>query len=72
MENNIDRPGMDYSNFDLPSANPSLCEKACDDDPSCRAFTYVRPGYQGTSARCWLKSGVPDAVPNSCCISGSK
>ncbi len=72
MENNIDRPGMDYQNFDLPSANPSLCENACDDDPNCKAFTYVRPGYQGSSARCWLKSGIPDAVPNSCCISGTK
>ena len=72
IENNIDRPGMDYQNFDLSSANPSLCENACNADPNCKAFTYVRPGYQGANARCWLKSGVPDAVSNSCCISGAK
>ncbi len=72
LENNIDRPGMDYKDVDLASPNPSLCEKACDNDPNCKAFTYVKPGYQGTSARCWLKSGVPDATSNACCISGTK
>jgi hypothetical protein len=72
LENNIDRPGMDYRNFDLPSANPSLCQNDCRDDPNCRAFTYVRPGYQGNNARCWLKDEIPAAVPSQCCISGKK
>jgi PAN domain len=47
LEPNTDRPGMDYSNFDLASANPSLCEQACNGDPNCLAFTYVKPGVQG-------------------------
>lgn len=72
LESNIDRPGMDYSNFDLASADPSLCEQACNGDPNCRAFTYVKPGVQGASARCWLKNAIPTAVPNDCCDSGVK
>ncbi len=72
LETNTDRPGMDYSNFDLASANPSLCEQACNADPNCRAFTYVKPGYQGSNARCWLKNDIPTATPNNCCDSGVK
>lgn len=72
IESGTDRPGMDYNNFDLPSASPSLCQQACNDDPVCRAFTYVKPGVQGPSARCWLKNAVPDATPSECCASGVK
>lgn len=72
MENDVDRPGNDYSNFDLPSPDPALCKQACDNDSNCKAFTYVRPGFQGTSARCWLKNAVPNPVPGNCCISGVK
>jgi hypothetical protein len=72
LETNTDRPGMDYNNFDLASANPSLCEQACNADPNCRAFTYVKPGVQGSSARCWLKNGIPAANPSDCCVSGVK
>jgi hypothetical protein len=72
LETNTDRPGMDYNNYDLPSANPSLCEQACNSDPDCKAFTYVKPGVQGPKPRCWLKNGIPTATPNSCCDSGVK
>jgi hypothetical protein len=72
MENNMDRPGMDYSSFDLASPQPNLCKQTCDGDPNCKAYTYVRPGYQGDFARCWLKNGVPSAVQAECCISGVK
>ncbi|MEA2045212.1 MAG: PAN domain-containing protein [Euryarchaeota archaeon] len=72
MENNVDRPGMDYRNFDLSSPDPQLCEQECANDPKCKAFTYVKPGYQGPNARCWLKTGVPDPIPAACCISGVK
>jgi len=72
LENNIDRPGMDYSNFDLSSPNPTLCEQACNSDPNCQAFTYVKPGVQGPNARCWLKNPVPAATPSDCCVSGVK
>lgn len=72
LEYDTNRPGMDYSNFDLPSADPSLCEQACNSDPICQAFTYVKPGVMGDSAICWLKNGIPAANPDTCCDSGIK
>ena len=71
-ENNIDRHGQDYKNFDLPRPGSELCSNACANDPSCKAYTYVKPGVQGPNARCWLKSGVPPGTPSSCCVSGVK
>jgi hypothetical protein len=70
LEHNVDRPGSDIRNFDLPRADPDLCQRACADNPACRAFTFVRPGVQGPNARCRLKNDVPRAVPNGCCVSG--
>ncbi|OPY16413.1 MAG: hypothetical protein A4E69_00240 [Syntrophus sp. PtaB.Bin138] len=70
METNIDRPGMNFKNFDLPLADPKLCKSYCQMDSACKAWTYVNPGIQAQAARCWLKSGVPAAVPNACCVSG--
>jgi hypothetical protein len=67
----VDRPGSDFKNFDLPSANPNLCKSACEQEGrTCQAWTFVRPGVQGPSARCWLKTTVPAAFTNDCCTSG--
>jgi hypothetical protein len=71
-EQNTDRPGYDFSNFDLPEANPALCRDACLRNGGCQAFTYVNPGVQGPNARCWLKNSVPPATANNCCVSGVK
>ncbi|RPI71708.1 MAG: hypothetical protein EHM45_23180 [Desulfobacteraceae bacterium] len=70
IEENTDRPGMNINNFDLPRNLPTLCRQACQDDPNCKAWTYVHPGIQGPKARCWLKSGVPAPVNSPCCVSG--
>ncbi|MEZ5921478.1 MAG: PAN domain-containing protein [Parvularculaceae bacterium] len=71
-ETNIDRAGSDYAGYDLDSANPALCKKACEDDSKCKAYTYVKPGVQGPKARCYLKSAAPAASVNNCCVSGVK
>ena len=64
---------MDYKNFDLDNSNPCDCMNACNLDPQCKAYTYVKPGIQGEKARCWLKNGVSDPVTDkSSCISGLK
>ena len=55
LQYDSNRPGHDYKNFDLPQARPELCRDQCAQDPRCKAFTYVSPGLQGPSARCWLK-----------------
>lgn len=72
IEYATDRPGSDYNNFDLAVANPNMCRSACQSDPVCRAWTYVNPGIQGPSARCWLKSAVPAPISNSNTVSGVK
>ena len=43
FEQNVDRPGSDFQNFDLPEPNPALCRDYCLRNGLCRAFTYV-PG----------------------------
>jgi hypothetical protein len=70
MEPDVDRAGMDYKNFDLQAADPDLCREACEKDPKCQAYTYVKPGIQGPKARCWLKHSVPSPKKNPCCVSG--
>jgi 1-phosphatidylinositol phosphodiesterase len=70
LEVNVDRPGSDIANFDLPQPHPHLCKEACMRDGRCVAFTYVNPGVQGPHPRCWLKNAVPNPVPNPCCTSG--
>ncbi len=71
-EPDMDRPGQDYKNFDLDSDNANICESACNNEASCRAWTYVKPGVQGPKARCWLKTGIPEIRGSTCCVSGIK
>ena len=67
----IDRFGMDLTTgIPLSAADPDLCRINCTEHPDCSAWTYVRPGVQGPSAICYLKSGVPAPVSNTCCVSG--
>lgn len=72
LEFGLDRRGLDYTSFDLPAADPNLCQAACAKDSRCKAFTYVKPGVQGSAARCWLKHTVPKTLPDTCCVSGVK
>ncbi len=70
-EYSIERPGGDYRSFDIaPDATGASCAKACQADARCRAFTYVRPGYSGASARCYLKDRITRPRRKPCCISG--
>ncbi len=68
-----DRPGADLSNFTLPAANPAMCQERCQHEAACKAWTYAAPNAsQGPSAHCWLKSAIPVASANNCCVSGLK
>ncbi len=64
-----DLPGQDYNKF-MTKGDYVECARACDKDPQCRAFTWVKPGVKGVDAACCLKSGVPVATQNPNCISG--
>jgi PAN domain len=70
FERNIDRPGSDFRNTESPGAND--CSFACQMENQCRAWTFVRPGVQGPSGRCFLKNSVPQARGDSCCTSGAR
>lgn len=69
-EPDVNRPGSDYRSFVLAIPNAGSCRQACETDGNCAAYTYVRPGVQGLRALCQLKSSVPPARADSCCISG--
>jgi hypothetical protein len=71
IELGIDRTGGDYRSFDLsPDPSGQSCKSVCESQTRCRAWTYVRPGYAGTSAHCHLKSKIPRPHRKPCCISG--
>ena len=72
LEYNTNRPGSDFDSFDLQYPRPEMCRDACMNNTACQAFTYVNPGVQGPSARCWLKGAVPMARQEPCCVSGVK
>jgi len=71
IEFSIDRTGGDLRNMDV-SSDPtgSVCGQACEAEPRCRAWTYVRPGYLGASARCFLKERLTAPRRKPCCVSG--
>lgn len=71
IEYGINRPGSDYKNFNV-SNDPAMCRNRCEAEDRCKAWTFVKPEYQGTSARCWLKFSVPSAKNDPRCVSGVK
>ena len=70
VEFNIDMPGNDFKNY--PSSIFTQCRRDCARDPACKAWTWVKPGLQGPSARCWLKNAVPPRKPGQGLASGVK
>jgi hypothetical protein len=70
-EYSIDRFGGDYRWFETPmDPKGKACAEACAAEPRCRAWTYRRPGYGATSARCFLKDSIKPPRHRPCCISG--
>jgi hypothetical protein len=73
LEGAVDRPGSDFANFDLPSADFHLCQGECAVNGTCRSWAYVEPGtIQGPNPRCWLKNATALPANNGCCVSGAK
>jgi len=70
-EFSIDRTGGDYRDLEVPP-DPAgeTCKTACDGEPKCRAWTYARPGYVSSEARCFLKDKLMPPHHKPCCISG--
>lgn len=68
MINNVNLPGHDYAN--RATNDPRQCQASCQADGRCAAWTWVRPGVQGQSGQCWLKSPVPQQVADNNAVSG--
>jgi hypothetical protein len=71
LEYSIDRYGGDYKSFETkPDPKGKACADACHAETQCRAWTYRRPGYGATVARCFLKETIKPPRRRPCCISG--
>jgi len=68
-EPGTNRRGSDYTGFDV-TGDANVCRNDCANDGRCLAYSWVRPGAQGQSARCYLKSAVPPPTHDDCCVSG--
>lgn len=67
----IDRPGGDLRHVSVaPDPAGANCAAACERDGACRAWTYMRPGYRGPTAHCYLKNRIKPPRRAPCCISG--
>lgn len=65
------RAFSDYKSFHLPEPKPGICQAACaSNNRECRAWAYVRPGFQSADAICYLKNAIPAKFADKCCISG--
>jgi hypothetical protein len=71
-EDGKDRRGGDYLCFDVRIDHIEDCETDCKADMKCAAWTYVKPAVISPNARCCMKSVVPAASDNTCCVSGTK
>lgn len=77
FEQNRDRPGNDLPAsaggriVGLPDA--AACDFACNNSTkACKAWTFVKPGFQGTQSVCYLKHTVTPSVSNDCCVTSVK
>jgi hypothetical protein len=71
LEYSIDRLGGDYRYFETPpDPKGKACADTCQAESRCRAWTYRRPGYGATAARCFLKEKITPPRRRPCCISG--
>lgn len=58
----------DYDSFTIKGPRGiRACEEACQKDPRCRAWTFIK-----TVGQCRLKHDPGVAVANKCCVSGYK
>lgn len=71
-EEGYDRLGEDLPGMPLADVTSAArCRDRCIKEHNCRAWTWVRPGFQGPAANCWLKGAIPWAQKSECCSSGT-
>lgn len=73
IEMNVNRQAGDYRDYEMAAgADYKLCEKACEGETQCKAYTFVKAGPRGAVPHCWLKKSVPMAYSDDQCITGVK
>lgn len=65
-----DRPGGDYTHFQIANGDPAACAARCERDSHCRAWAFSYPRTDFALATCWLKNRVTPRKPESCCVAG--
>jgi len=70
--------GVNFSGMDMPGSGRDTlndggiaCAQMCLANGSCDAFSWVRPGVQGSAAKCWLKKGTPTGTTDPNVNSGT-
>src|SRR5574340_1563559 len=58
--------GSDIAGIDVQTADQ--CAAACNGNANCLAWTFVRAGLKGPSARCFLKNPVVRWLWNNVCL----
>lgn len=68
----VDIPGKDIRRVDLPAnvASPKMCQRQCNNESACKAWTFSRPYPSSGNARCWLKSDAPPTKVAKGAVSG--
>lgn len=69
-QSGFDRPGGDYTSFQIRNGDPAQCAARCDRDGRCKAWSFSYPRTERASATCWLKNEVSPRIEADCCISG--
>eukprot|EP00756_Hemistasia_phaeocysticola_P019743 Hpha_TRINITY_DN15680_c1_g1::TRINITY_DN15680_c1_g1_i1::g.99886::m.99886/K01193/INV, sacA; beta-fructofuranosidase len=73
MMEKTDLGGGDFNiTHHAPGTDATVCQKLCDADAKCQAWTYVIRGEPAGSGDCCLKSKVPCPASNTICTSGAK
>lgn len=67
LETETIRLGGDYGTVAVDDAD--ACAAACENDPRCLAFTFIRD-TGATTGQCRLKNTLAPAYTNRCCTSG--
>jgi hypothetical protein len=71
LEENSGRSGHFVANFDLPGADPRLCQTACISNGQCTAWNYRKPEGQGNhQPHCWLFDKTESINGNKLVVTG--
>lgn len=65
----FDRPGGDYSSFQVRTGDPVQCALRCEHEARCRSWSFSYPTGDGVAV-CWLKAGVPARIEEPGSVSG--